>query len=206
MIPQKQIDYIEKLEEVAEAGTALIGNGDDKQLVIGDDALVLSDGAAEGDPAIFANGTLTIGADYAEVSGNGGCNIALVKLEDENNRVDLMAEGESESSTNLFASTSISVQDSFAGAKIGEDVNEKYIYVGYDESGDSCVIAPSDGHLLIADTQSDNTMEHFIAIDTNEGITLASQLVILSDIPTSDPEVVGALWNDNGVLKISAGK
>ena len=26
-----------------------------------------------------------------------------------------------------------------------------------------------------------------------------------ADLPTSDPAIVGAFWNDNGVLKVSAG-
>jgi hypothetical protein len=34
---------------------------------------------------------------------------------------------------------------------------------------------------------------------------LASSSIILSGLPTEDPEVAGALWNDSGTLKISAG-
>lgn len=30
--------------------------------------------------------------------------------------------------------------------------------------------------------------------------------IICPNLPTSDPQVAGALWNDNGVLKISAGE
>lgn len=30
--------------------------------------------------------------------------------------------------------------------------------------------------------------------------------IIIPNLPTTDPEVEGALWNDNGVLKISAGE
>lgn len=33
----------------------------------------------------------------------------------------------------------------------------------------------------------------------------ASGVVILSDLPTADPEVVGQLWNNAGVLTVSAG-
>jgi hypothetical protein len=28
----------------------------------------------------------------------------------------------------------------------------------------------------------------------------------MPNLPTSDPQVEGAIWNDNGVLKISAGE
>ena len=33
----------------------------------------------------------------------------------------------------------------------------------------------------------------------------ASGVVILSGLPTADPEVVGQLWNNAGVLTVSAG-
>jgi hypothetical protein len=33
----------------------------------------------------------------------------------------------------------------------------------------------------------------------------ASGVVILSGLPTSDPAVAGQLWNDSGVLTVSAG-
>ena len=32
-----------------------------------------------------------------------------------------------------------------------------------------------------------------------------TQDVIMLDLPTADPEVVGQLWNDAGTLKVSAG-
>ena len=37
------------------------------------------------------------------------------------------------------------------------------------------------------------------------GVVLLGGLQDGSDLPTSDPEVVGALWNDSGTVKISAG-
>lgn len=33
----------------------------------------------------------------------------------------------------------------------------------------------------------------------------ASGVVIFSDLPTADPEVVGQLWNNTGVVTVSAG-
>ena len=32
-----------------------------------------------------------------------------------------------------------------------------------------------------------------------------NSVVIFSDLPTADPEVVGQLWNNSGVLTVSAG-
>lgn len=39
-----------------------------------------------------------------------------------------------------------------------------------------------------------------------EKIIIQDNIIIVSDLPTSDPEIKGALWNDNGTIKISAGK
>lgn len=35
---------------------------------------------------------------------------------------------------------------------------------------------------------------------------IAALLTIVDNIPTTDPEVVGQVWNDSGVLKVSAGE
>ena len=32
-----------------------------------------------------------------------------------------------------------------------------------------------------------------------------NSVVIISDLPTADPEVVGQLWSDSGVVTVSAG-
>jgi len=42
---------------------------------------------------------------------------------------------------------------------------------------------------------------------TNISITYdgTNSVVILSDLPTSDPSVAGQLWSDSGVLTVSAG-
>lgn len=34
---------------------------------------------------------------------------------------------------------------------------------------------------------------------------VATLLTIIDNIPTADPEVTGQVWNDGGVLKVSAG-
>lgn len=35
---------------------------------------------------------------------------------------------------------------------------------------------------------------------------VAALLTVVSNIPTADPEVSGQVWNDGGVLKVSAGE
>lgn len=45
------------------------------------------------------------------------------------------------------------------------------------------------------------------AVTENISITYdgTNSVVILSDLPTSDPSVAGQLWSDSGVLTVSAG-
>lgn len=50
--------------------------------------------------------------------------------------------------------------------------------------------------------------EDYFTVSDGE-VTLKAEVVALltlvDNIPTADPEVAGQLWNDNGVLKVSAG-
>ena len=45
------------------------------------------------------------------------------------------------------------------------------------------------------------------AVTTNISITYdgTNSVVILNDLPTSDPSVAGQLWSDSGVVTVSAG-
>jgi len=42
-------------------------------------------------------------------------------------------------------------------------------------------------------------------LTTTGTVTVDGTTVIISDLPTSDPGVAGQLWNDSGVLSVSAG-
>lgn len=42
------------------------------------------------------------------------------------------------------------------------------------------------------------------AVWNDEGVVKVSGVTLLSGLPTSDPMVVGALWNDNSIIKLSA--
>ena len=45
----------------------------------------------------------------------------------------------------------------------------------------------------------------FESADDSHGIYFQTELIYMGDLPTTDPEQEGYLWNDNGVLKISQG-
>ena len=42
-------------------------------------------------------------------------------------------------------------------------------------------------------------------LSTTGAVTINGTTVIITALPTANPEVVGQLWNDGGTLKISAG-
>jgi hypothetical protein len=43
------------------------------------------------------------------------------------------------------------------------------------------------------------------SLDDSDNVVLLGGLQDGSNLPTSDPEVVGALWNDSGTVRISSG-
>ncbi len=52
-----------------------------------------------------------------------------------------------------------------------------------------------------------HTSEQIVDASTGEGAITAETILaaLVDSLPTADPEVAGALWNDNGVLMVSAG-
>ena len=39
-----------------------------------------------------------------------------------------------------------------------------------------------------------------------DGIVTVNGMLIINGLPTSDPQLAGAIWNDQGTLKVSAGQ
>ena len=73
-------------------------------------------------------------------------------------------------------------------------------------SGENIIL--NAGNAIVGESSlyfADSAEENCTLTIGEESIALQG-LVIMSELPTSDPEVAGALWNDNGVLKISAGE
>jgi hypothetical protein len=64
-------------------------------------------------------------------------------------------------------------------------------------------IAPSDWN------QTDTTKADYIKnkpnISSANGVTTIDGILQITNLPTSDPQVAGQLWNDGGILKVSAG-
>lgn len=98
---------------------------------------------------------------------------------------------------NLFAGggTELEPASQYSGVAATADDTSATIYV---QSTDrNHLVGSSDGITKLGDTGENNgTM---IKVDD------ATQQISLTNLPTSDPTVAGVLWNDAGVVKISAG-
>jgi len=73
-------------------------------------------------------------------------------------------------------------------------------------SGDSALIEVQDslrvtGDLITNNIKSDDSAQ----VTISDGVTITGAVVMLSNLPTSNPNNAGQLWNDNGTLKVSAG-
>jgi len=56
--------------------------------------------------------------------------------------------------------------------------------------------------------RSDNGFEGDLTatnLTTTGDVTVDGTTVVITDLPEADPEVAGQLWNNNGVLSVSAG-
>jgi len=55
--------------------------------------------------------------------------------------------------------------------------------------------------LVVNTIKSDDSAQ----VTVEDGLTVTGAVVMLSNLPTSDPSNAGQLWNDSGTLKVSAG-
>lgn len=44
-----------------------------------------------------------------------------------------------------------------------------------------------------------------VNLTTTGTVTIDGTTIVITDLPVADPQVVGQLWNDSGVLTVSAG-
>lgn len=55
--------------------------------------------------------------------------------------------------------------------------------------------------LVVNTIKSDDSAQ----VTVDDGLTVKGAVVMLSNLPTSNPNNAGQLWNDSGTLKVSAG-
>lgn len=64
---------------------------------------------------------------------------------------------------------------------------------------------PQDGDfLLVSDASETSTKTKKMTVAQLSAAFTNSSSIILPNIPTSDPNVNGQVWSDNGVLKVSS--
>jgi len=66
-------------------------------------------------------------------------------------------------------------------------------------NGTGDVVISSD--LVVNTIKSDDSAQ----VTVEDGLTVKGAVVMLSNLPTSNPNNAGQLWNDSGTLKVSAG-
>lgn len=107
------------------------------------------------------------------------------------------------------------IEVSGSGVIINGDVDQTFTgyiqLIGSNENAAGCLLLDyQSGSLTGHDSNGDTVGEVKVS---DSGVTIngdvdntGSGYILMPDLPTSDPQVEGALWNDNGVLKISAGQ
>lgn len=114
---------------------------------------------------------------------------------------------------------SITLQPESGSVEIKNDANNDLVldirpasgqhsYIGTATNPINRIYMEDDGHILCAPGSrfyiTDYQDEGGLGINPNGSVTVYTNL-IFENLPTSDPQVVGAVWNDNGTLKISSG-
>jgi len=84
-----------------------------------------------------------------------------------------------------------------SGNTISSTFTNTDINISPNGSGDTVISSD----LVVNTIKSDDSAQ----VTVEDGLTVTGAVVMLSNLPTSDPSNAGQLWNDSGTLKVSAG-
>ena len=84
-----------------------------------------------------------------------------------------------------------------SGNTISSTFTNTDINISPNGSGDTVISSD----LVVNKIKSDDSAQ----VTVEDGLTVTGAVVMLSNLPTSDPSNAGQLWNDSGTLKVSAG-
>lgn len=84
-----------------------------------------------------------------------------------------------------------------SGNTISSTFTNTDINISPNGSGDTVISSD----LVVNNIKSDDSAQ----VTVEDGLTVTGAVVMLSNLPTSDPSNAGQLWNDSGTLKVSAG-
>ena len=84
-----------------------------------------------------------------------------------------------------------------SGNTISSTFTNTDINISPNGSGDTVISSD----LVVNKIKSDDSTQ----VTVEDGLTVTGAVVMLSNLPTSDPSNAGQLWNDSGTLKVSAG-
>ena len=83
------------------------------------------------------------------------------------------------------------------GNVISSTFTNTYINISPNGTGDTKISSD----LVVNIIKSDDSAQ----VTVSDGLTVTGAVVMLRNLPTSDPTNAGQLWNDSGTLKVSAG-
>jgi len=84
-----------------------------------------------------------------------------------------------------------------SGNTISSTFTNTDINISPNGTGDTVI----DSDLVVNTIKSDDSAQ----VTVEDGLTVNGAVVMLSNLPTSNPNNAGQLWNDSGTLKVSAG-
>jgi len=84
-----------------------------------------------------------------------------------------------------------------SGNTISSTFTNTDINISPNGSGDTVISSD----LVVNTIKSDDSAQ----VTVEDGLTVTGAVVMMSNLPTSDPSNAGQLWNDSGTLKVSAG-
>ena len=84
-----------------------------------------------------------------------------------------------------------------SGNTISSTFTNTDINISPNGTGDTVI----DSDLVVNTIKSDDSAQ----VTVEDGLTVNGTVVMLSNLPTSNPNNAGQLWNDSGTLKVSAG-
>lgn len=199
MITGKQINLVEELNKLLEIQNNIVkislpygtnGEASVELKVCNDGFIAFAGTDAYGDEVIgfgYDDGDSYVLIDGSKVLSYLPINVDFIQDSNENNHIILNNANEG---IDIISSNSVAIlgpEDYGLNIHENEETLQTYL----------------DGQEVIVNTDAGTLQLQF---DTETHIQIDSHGISMPELPTSDPEIEGVLWNDNGVLKISAGE
>lgn len=194
MIPQKDIEKLDSITLTNNDKNTIISN---ERVEVHSPTGSLSVGP-EGNTYVYGDVSIAIGGDYSPAVGDynyvldiGANGYQFQHLNEDSEELETFVTFGKDISS-ISGAQEARLISGVAVVNAGTSNQKPYATMGFfdEEASDT-------GAEIRVDNEGIKIDPDFAAVGT--------RYLILSDIPTADPHVAGAVWNDSGVLKISSG-